>query len=96
MRLILALALVPVLLAGCTDTIPVKPDFGTNALAPKGLIPPEFAEFNNYDPSINALLASQICAMPYAKLERKSVPAVPGEIIAWRDGCSPFVVLLPP
>lgn len=96
MRLTLALALVPVLLAGCTDVIPVRPDFGTSALQRRGDIPPEFAEFNNYDPSINTLLADQICAEPYIRLERKSLPAVPGEIIARRGICRPYLISLAP
>ena len=45
-----ALALTCLLIAGCTPYIPVKDEFSTSALKPTGTIPPEFAEFNNYDP----------------------------------------------
>ena len=66
MRHLFALGLLSVLGAnlcgGCTPYIPVKDDFGTSALKPTGNIPPEFAEFNNYDPRVNALMADQICA----------------------------------
>src|SRR6266850_7600358 len=69
MRHLFALGLLSVLGAnlcgGCTPYIPVKDDFGTSALKPTGNIPPEFAEFNNYEPGVNALLADQICATVY-------------------------------
>ena len=94
MRLLLALAFVPALLAGCTDWIPVKDDFGTSALRPRGDIPPEFAAFNNYDPAINALLAKQMCAQRYFLLEQKKLAAVPGEIDAWRSRCDPYEIRL--
>ncbi len=44
MRIAIALAVLPVLLAGCTANIPVKADFGTSALVPSGDTPPEFAQ----------------------------------------------------
>jgi hypothetical protein len=88
----LAFVLVAVLLAGCADDIQVKDGFGTSALKPVGDIPPEFAEFNNYDPSVNALLADQICARPYIHFDEKNLPAQPGELSAWRGRCKPYVI----
>ena len=62
---LLTLVLVAPLVAGCTPYIPERLDFGTSAAAPTGDIPPEFAAFNNYDPAVNPVLATQICATPY-------------------------------
>ncbi len=84
--------LLPNLAGGCTPYIPVEDAFGTSALKPTGNIPPEFAEFNNYDPGVNTLLADQICATPYIPLEDKSLRASPGELIAEKGRCRPYVV----
>src|SRR4051794_4798782 len=69
MRALLIIAVLsvglPGVLPGCTPFIPMKDDFGTSALAPVGDIPPEFAEFNAYNPGVNPLLAYQLCATPY-------------------------------
>ena len=92
MRSVLAVAVVPALLAGCTDTIPYKDDFGVSALQVSGNIPPEFRRFNDYDWTIAPLLARQICATPYVPLEEKSLPAAPGEIVAWRGRCEPYAI----
>jgi hypothetical protein len=78
--------------AGCTPNIPVKDAFGTSALKPTGNIPPEFAEFNNYDPSVNVLLAQQSCATPYIPLTDKSLRASPGELIAESGRCEPYEI----
>src|SRR5712691_3085858 len=78
--------------AGCTPYIPVKSDLGTSALKPTGNIPPDFAEFNNFDPEVNALLASQICATPYIRLDDKALRAAPGELIASQGRCTPYEV----
>jgi hypothetical protein len=98
MRYLFALALVPVfaasLCAGCTPYIPVKDDFGTSALQPTGNIPPDFAEFNNFEPGINTLLADQMCATPYIRLQDKSLRAAPGELIASQGRCRPYVVTI--
>jgi len=75
-------ALLAVLAEGCTPYIPVEDAFTTSALRPTGNIPPEFAEFNNYDPEVNPLLADQVCATPYIALQEKSLRASPGELIA--------------
>jgi hypothetical protein len=94
MRIAIALVVLPVLFAGCTPNIPVKTDFGTNALVPSGDTPPEFAQFNAYDPGTGALVAQQLCATPYTAVEQKSVGGSPGEIVAGRGGCQehvPFV-----
>jgi hypothetical protein len=87
MRAVLALLLVPVCLVGCTPNIPIKPDFGVSALAPKPDTPPEFAAFNNYDPATNALLASQMCATGYAPLQQKNLGASTGSIVEGRYRC---------
>jgi hypothetical protein len=90
------IGLLSVLLAnlagGCTPYIPVEDAFTTSALRPTGNIPPEFAEFNNYDPEVNALLTDQICATPYIPLEEKSLRASPGELITETGRCRPYVV----
>src|SRR6516165_10593751 len=50
MRLFFLLAFPAALLWGCTPFIPIRDVLGTSALKPTGNIPPEFAEFNNFDP----------------------------------------------
>jgi len=100
MRVSIAVAL-PVLLlalgaAGCTPRIPVKDGFGTSALAPSGGTPPEFAEFNRYDPRVNLLLADQVCAMPYMPLKEKSFAATPGRIAQQESRCQTHLPLLGP
>ena len=96
MRRLLALGVFSVLATnlcgGCTPFIPVKGDFGTSALKPTGNIPPEFAEFNNYDPGVNALMADQICATAYIPLDDKSLRASPGELIAAQGRCRLYEV----
>jgi hypothetical protein len=96
MRHLFALGLLCVCLlslpGGCTPYIPVKDAFGTSGLRPTGNIPPEFAEFNNYDPGLNALLAQQSCATPYILLTEKSLRASPGELIAASGRCQPYEV----
>ena len=91
MRIAIALAVLPLLFAGCTPNIPTKPDFGTSALAPSGETPPEYAQFNAYDPVRGALVSDQLCATPYTLAEQKSVDAVPGEIVTSRGSCEPHV-----
>ena len=90
------IGLLSVLLAnlagGCTPYIPVEDAFTTSALRPTGNIPPEFAEFNNYDPEVNGLLADQVCATPYIPLQEKSLRAAPGELSAETARCRPYVV----
>ncbi len=88
MRLLLVLALVSPLVAGCTPYIPVKNDFGTSAAVPKGSIPPEYAKFNAYDPNVNALLADQICATPYQPGSVVTRDASPGELITADGTCA--------
>ena len=70
----------------------VEDAFTTSALKPTGNIPPEFAEFNNYDPEVNGLLADQVCATPHIPLQEKSLRAAPGELIAETGRCRPHVV----
>ena len=96
MRAFLAVVLVVCGLAGCTPYIPVKPGFGTSALVPVGDIPPEFAQFNNYDPSVNGLLAYQLCATPYQPYVEKSVGAVPGGLVQAYGRCRNHVPLFGP
>src|SRR5205814_10224214 len=81
MRALFAMVLMPALIAGCTPSIPVEDSFGTSALAPVGGIPPEFAEFNAYEPGINPLLADQLCATSYQPLEQKVIGANPGRLV---------------
>lgn len=90
MRTFSAFALLFLLVAGCTPYIPVKDAFGVSALKPTGTIPPEFAEFNNYDPRVDTLLADQICATPYEPQVEQSAEAVPGEIVAATGRCQPY------
>lgn len=94
MRLFLAFALPAAFLGGCTPFIPIKDALGTSALKPTGNIPPEFVEFNNYDPQVNAVIADQVCATPYFLDTEKSLRASPGEIVAWSGRCEPYEIKL--
>ena len=96
MRALLALFLLPAIAAGCTPYIPVKDDFGTSALAPAGDLPPEFVEFNAYDPAINTLLADQLCPTPYQPLEEKSLGASSGRLVQARGRCHTHIPLFGP
>jgi hypothetical protein len=96
MRAFLAVVLLSVLLPGCTPYIPVKDDFGTSALASKHGVPPEFAEFNNYDPTVNALVATQMCATPYEEEQARTVDAAPGEMTEARGRCANHLPLIGP
>ena len=87
MRVFMMTLLLFVFVAGCAPFIPVKDDFGTSAAVPAGDIPPEFAEFNAYDPAINPLLADQMCATPYQSLEDKNLAAAGGRIVQARGRC---------
>jgi hypothetical protein len=87
-----ALLLICLLAAGCTPYIPVKSDFATSALKPAGNIPPEFAEFNNYSPQVNPLLAEQICATPYQLQVQQSAEAAPGKLVAATGRCQTYAV----
>ena len=94
MRALLAFVLLSaaaVLGAGCTPVIPVKDDFGTSAMAPVGDIPPEFAEFNVFDPAVNNLLADQVCATSYQPMAVKTLGASSGKLIDARGRCRPHV-----
>ena len=95
MRALLIVALLTVL-AACAPYIPVKDDFGTSALVPVGDMPPEFAEFNVYDPAVNTLLASQLCATSYQPLEEKSLGAASGHLVQARGRCQTHIPLLGP
>jgi hypothetical protein len=88
MQLLLALALVSPLVAGCTPYIPEKLDFGTSAAVPKGDIPPEYAEFNAYDPNVNPVLAQQICATPYVPSDVTTADASPGQLVTAHGTCA--------
>ena len=92
-RLFLFLALGAALCA-CTPFIPIKDAFSTSALRPTGNIPPEFLEFNNYDPQSNVVIADQICATPYILLTQKSLRGSPGEIVTWHGRCEPYQIRL--
>ena len=100
MRVLFILVTLSVLSAGCTPYIPVKDDFGTSALAlpidSRGAIPPEFAEFNAYDPAVNRLVANQICTTPYQLLEEKTLDASSGRLVAARGRCQTHIPLFGP
>jgi hypothetical protein len=96
MRLLLALMLVAPLAAGCTPYIPERLDFGTSGLAPKGDIPPEYAQFNNYDPGVSSVLANQICATSYQPRQVTTTDASPGALVTATGTCAPHRVLLGP
>jgi hypothetical protein len=95
-KLALAAILLSSLASGCTPYIPVKDDFGTSAALPAGQIPPEFAEFNKYDPRVNTLLAAQLCATPYQPLENKILGASAGKIDQARGRCQTHIPLWGP
>lgn len=90
MRNLCALVSIVLVVAACTPYIPVKPAFGVSALAPTGTVPPEFAQFNNYDPRVNMVLADQICATPYQPELDKSLTTAPGEILSARGRCQRY------
>jgi len=96
MRLLSAMLLAVSFVAGCTPYIPERLDIGTSALAPKGDIPPEYAAFNNYDPSVNALLGNQICATEYQPRAVTTADASPGQMVAATGTCAPHRVLIGP
>jgi len=96
MRAFFALLLLTTFLPACTPFIPVKDDFGTSALSPAPAIPPEVAEFNNYDPSVNPLLARQMCATSYQQLEERNLSASTGGVVEERGRCQTHVPLLGP
>jgi hypothetical protein len=91
MRVLLVLLLLSAAVAGCTPYIPVKDDFGTSALVPAGDIPPEYAEFNVYEPAVNDLLANQLCATPYQPLEVQNLGAAPGQLLRARGRCQTHI-----
>ncbi|HEX9534851.1 MAG TPA: hypothetical protein VF924_05230 [Stellaceae bacterium] len=94
MRLFFVLALPAVLSAACTPYIPIKDAFSTSAAIPTGNIPPEFAEFNRYDPQVNAVVSDQMCATPYILDTEKSLRATPGEFVAWSGRCEQYEIRL--
>jgi hypothetical protein len=91
MRLFAIAVLLSAAVAACAPFIPVKDDFGTSAAVPAGPIPPEFAEFNAYDPAINPLLADQMCATPYQPIEEQNVAGAGGRIVAARARCTTHI-----
>jgi hypothetical protein len=88
MRSIFALVLLSPLVAGCTPYLPEKLDFGTSAAVPTGIIPPEYAASNAYDPGVNTLLAQQICATPYQPQDVETNAASPGALVIARGTCA--------
>jgi len=91
MRVLPVALLLSAFVAGCAPYIPIRDDFGTSAAVPAGDIPPEFAEFNAYDPGINPLLADQLCATPQQAVEEKNIAAAGGRIIQARSRCATHV-----
>jgi hypothetical protein len=94
MRAFYVFVLGSALLIGCTPAIPTEDSFGTSALAPVGGIPPEFAEFNNYNPGVNPLLAEQYCATSYQPLEQKVIEANPGRLVYAGGRCRTHIPLV--
>ena len=88
MRLLSGLVLVVPLLAGCTPYLPMKADFGTTAAVPTGTIPPEYTQFNAYDPNVNLVVANQICATGYELAKVTTSPASPGELVSATGTCA--------
>jgi len=80
--------------SACTPFIPVEDAFGTSAAKATGNIPPEFLEFNRYDPQVNAVIADQVCATPYMLDTEKSLRATPGEFIEWSGRCAQYEIRL--
>jgi hypothetical protein len=93
-KLAAAVVLALSVMSGCTPYIPVKDDFGTSAVVPAGDTPPEFAEFNVYNPQVNQLLADQYCATPYQPLDDKSVAASTGRLVQARGRCQTHIPLI--
>jgi hypothetical protein len=94
MRLFIVIAFAVVFAGACTPFIPIKDDFGTSGLKATGNIPPEFLEFNNYNPQANAVVSEQMCATPYILDAEKSLRATPGEFIAWNGRCEQYEIRL--
>lgn len=90
MRLSSAFVLSCLLASGCTSTIPVKDEFGVSALRHTGTIPPEFADFNRFDPRLNPLQADQMCATPYQIEVVQARDAAPGELLAAQARCETY------
>jgi hypothetical protein len=94
MRLFFVLALPAVLSSACTPFISIKDAFSTSAVKPTGNIPPEFAEFNRYDPQVNEVVSDQMCATPYILDTEKSLRATPGEFVSWSGRCEQYEIRL--
>ncbi len=94
MRLFFVLALPAMLSGACTPFIPIKDAFSTSALKPTGNIPPEFTEFNLYDPQVNAVVSDKMCATPYILDTEKSLRATPGEFVTWTGRCRRYEIWL--
>jgi hypothetical protein len=95
MRLLPVIILVLPLATGCTPYLPEKADFGTSAAVPgTGDIPPEFAQFNAYDPGVNPVLADQICATPHRPIEQDTANASPGKLIQARGVCATHIPII--
>jgi hypothetical protein len=80
-------------LGGCATPIPSKDDFGASALIAAGNIPPGFAEFNRFDPATHDLLADQLCATPFQRLEENALEATPGRFEQLMARCRTHVPL---
>ena len=94
MRLFFILALPALFSGACTPFIPIKNAFSTSAVKPTGNIPPEFAEFNRYDPQVNAVVSDEVCATPYILDTEKSLRATPGEFVSWSGRCEQYEIRL--
>jgi hypothetical protein len=78
-----ALALMVAALSGCEST----PQEFTVA----GVIgTPGASQFANTDPGINDVLAKQVCADGYEKLDEQSIPADKGSYSEWKLRCTQY------
>ncbi len=83
-----ALALGVVCLGGCANSTPQE-------FTVAGIVAnPGASQYANTDPTIDAVLAKQLCADGYDKLDETSVPADKGSYSQWKLRCTPYHVSL--
>ncbi|WP_189042293.1 hypothetical protein [Aliidongia dinghuensis] len=74
-------------LGGCSST---PEDFTVTGV----IANPGASQFANTDPAVDAVLAKQICADGYEKLDEQSVPADKGSFDKWKLRCTQYHVRL--
>ncbi len=83
-----ALALAVVGLAGCSNSTPQE-------FTVAGIVAnPGASQYANTDPAIDGVLAKQLCADGYDKLDETTVPADKGSYSQWKLRCTPYHVSL--